>query len=73
MRLTPTPLLTPLRKKQAIEALQAAIAAIEILPPATPCSECLNFEKGHCRRWGAEVPQEHRGHGCGEFEDEIPF
>ena len=73
MSLTPTPLLTPLRKKQAIEALQAAIAAIEILPPATPCSECMNFEQGHCRRWGAEVPQAHRGHGCGEFEDEVPF
>lgn len=68
-----TPVLTPYRKSAAIEHLKDALTALQALPTQTPCTECDNYQEGHCRKWGAEVPPEHRGLGCDEFVDQVPF
>lgn len=65
--------MTPTRKESAIAALRSAIVAIEAIPTVTPCSECLNFDKGYCTTWNAEVPESNRPAGCARWEQDVPF
>lgn len=66
-------ILTPYQKARAIDALQSALKAIQATPAQTPCTACENFQGGMCLHWKSIVPEEHRGRGCAEFEEPIPF
>jgi len=45
-----------------------------MLSKAGDCRHCVNFESGHCKRWGMPVPEDHQATGCDDWcIDLIPF
>lgn len=68
-------LMTPAQRDRRIAGLEGIIAALRALPVATPCAECLHFNKatGFCDVWKTTVPEAAREKGCDRWEEDLPF
>lgn len=52
------------------------LSVIENIKVATPCSDCINFTEGFCRKYESRIPEEHLSSGCDLWEynkESIPF
>ena len=65
--------MTAKQKALAIETLTEALRIVQALPESRACGSCDYFDKGHCRKWGAPVPEEAQAAGCDEWIEDIPF
>ena len=65
--------MTAKQKALAIETLTEALRIVQALPEDRACGGCDYFDNGHCRKWGAPVPEEAQAAGCDEWIDDIPF
>ena len=65
--------MTAKQKALAIETLTEALRIVQALPEDRACGGCDYFDKGHCYKWGAPVPEEAQAAGCDEWIEEIPF
>jgi hypothetical protein len=63
-------------KNSLIIALQNVMDYVSKIPVNTPCSNCLNYNEGACKKWDSMVPEETKPIGCESWEfnrDSPPF
>lgn len=60
-------MLNPYQKNNLVSALKEALEEAQKMPCETPCSACVHFDVGRCKKWKEAIPATELETGCPEW------